>query len=751
MFKRSIYVIISSLIAASAAWAWTQDVTLPNFFQPAAPQHNVPQAPKPNREILNYHHVILSTLQADDTIVNSELQLLAANDAVRAPLAHADEKDEFKQSAIEKAFKTLTEDKILQTALVRAIINANTSEIIAASSPETATALLQSLQPAEGKLQPAGLIHRIQDGMHTRIAWHCLNEEATYCMLVQLPITITLPEHLQCTAANNIFVTCTQGHVDTTALFKAENCPINTDRKAVHDEIMQQTILEGTFEVNTQTYEFKKSNTNNGYTVATVVSIPKAAPAPVVDNKTLETWTKPQSMGIAGGAFALMALLGWLCIRRREEKDTKTAALSHETLNTIKEECAKAKAEKESLKKQLETLETNHSGHESKIKDLETQLDFAKKAYKKEQITRMSLEQEKQQLEDALASSKISQHTAIENISHFADHSASLSDIPKLYDNQENKDGNFNRITAPAKPEQLEALASEKSQSFFDALTDDTWDDIADSFDAIFTPNRKTEDAPKTPQHISTSMLTNEPIDNHNDISTSFINSLSTSDTRVVEGNEPEKAKPIIRKSTPSITAAPAVSKSIPTLNAVSKNSINGVAAIQGTAERQIMPSAHDLAVKKSTASSNESFKPAPSWTGKKVTDTGMDQNALYDALKRRARDVSEMAMPAAGTAKSGVFDFNIGLSKSGVFSVTGSRVDIDPLSDTEYFKSLYEKYIETQKQCGESTNKFTLEQFVSRLAREKERLMQTHNCRNVRFTVYVKEGKASLKATPQK
>ena len=128
-----------------------------------------------------------------------------------------------------------------------------------------------------------------------------------------------------------------------------------------------------------------------------------------------------------------------------------------------------------------------------------------------------------------------------------------------------------------------------------------------------------------------------------------------------------------------------------------------------------------------------------------------MDQNALYDALKRRARDVSEMAMPAAGTAKSGVFDFNIGLSKSGVFSVTGSRVDIDPLSDTEYFKSLYEKYIETQKQCGESTNKFTLEQFVSRLAREKERLMQTHNCRNVRFTVYVKEGKASLKATPQK
>ena len=82
---------------------------------------------------------------------------------------------------------------------------------------------------------------------------------------------------------------------------------------------------------------------------------------------------------------------------------------------------------------------------------------------------------------------------------------------------------------------------------------------------------------------------------------------------------------------------------------------------------------------------------------------------------------------------------------------MTGSRVDIDPLSDNEYFKSLYEKYIELQKQCGESTNKFTQEQFVSRLAREKERLIKTYNCRTVRFTVYVKEGKASLKATPQK
>ena len=42
-------------------------------------------------------------------------------------------------------------------------------------------------------------------------------------------------------------------------------------------------------------------------------------------------------------------------------------------------------------------------------------------------------------------------------------------------------------------------------------------------------------------------------------------------------------------------------------------------------------------------------------------------------------------------------------------------------MSDNECFKQLYTQYIETQKQCGEDTNKFTLEQFVSRLAREKD------------------------------
>jgi hypothetical protein len=129
-----------------------------------------------------------------------------------------------------------------------------------------------------------------------------------------------------------------------------------------------------------------------------------------------------------------------------------------------------------------------------------------------------------------------------------------------------------------------------------------------------------------------------------------------------------------------------------------------------------------------------------------KKRDNGMDENSLLDALKRRAKDVSEID----STSADGSLEYNRGLSRSGVFSVTGSRVDIDPLSDSEYFKALYTEFSELQKKCGDTTE-MTLEQFVSKLARKKEAILQSRNWKNVRFVVYEKDGKASVMAKPQK
>ena len=132
----------------------------------------------------------------------------------------------------------------------------------------------------------------------------------------------------------------------------------------------------------------------------------------------------------------------------------------------------------------------------------------------------------------------------------------------------------------------------------------------------------------------------------------------------------------------------------------------------------------------------------------------------LLEALKKRGtQPPPEAEADRASRFGRGLLDHKTpvrqakpkSVSQSGLFSRTGSRVDIDPTNDSEYFKSLYEDFVETKKRCGESVDKITLERFVNRLARNKAQLLERYNCRTVRFQVYVKEGKAALKATPVK
>jgi len=55
------------------------------------------------------------------------------------------------------------------------------------------------------------------------------------------------------------------------------------------------------------------------------------------------------------------------------------------------------------------------------------------------------------------------------------------------------------------------------------------------------------------------------------------------------------------------------------------------------------------------------------------------------------------------------------------------------------------------KKQCGEPTSALSFEKFKGTLQRNKEALVARHACTRVKFTVYVKEGKAALKASPVK
>jgi hypothetical protein len=71
---------------------------------------------------------------------------------------------------------------------------------------------------------------------------------------------------------------------------------------------------------------------------------------------------------------------------------------------------------------------------------------------------------------------------------------------------------------------------------------------------------------------------------------------------------------------------------------------------------------------------------------------------------------------------------------------------NVDP-----HFKTVYDQFIAMKKTCGEATAGLTYEKFAEKLVRNRDDLMAKTGCREVRFTVYTKDGKAALKATPVK
>ncbi len=70
---------------------------------------------------------------------------------------------------------------------------------------------------------------------------------------------------------------------------------------------------------------------------------------------------------------------------------------------------------------------------------------------------------------------------------------------------------------------------------------------------------------------------------------------------------------------------------------------------------------------------------------------------------------------------------------------------------DEAHFEEVYQQFLQTKKECGESTAGLTKEKFVEKLRKNSADLKARYRCKAVRFQVYVKAGKAALKATPIK
>lgn len=66
-------------------------------------------------------------------------------------------------------------------------------------------------------------------------------------------------------------------------------------------------------------------------------------------------------------------------------------------------------------------------------------------------------------------------------------------------------------------------------------------------------------------------------------------------------------------------------------------------------------------------------------------------------------------------------------------------------------WRAVYQDFVALKQQCGENVDGFTYEKFEQTLRRSRDQLISRHGATRVKFSVYVKEGKAALKANPIK
>jgi hypothetical protein len=69
--------------------------------------------------------------------------------------------------------------------------------------------------------------------------------------------------------------------------------------------------------------------------------------------------------------------------------------------------------------------------------------------------------------------------------------------------------------------------------------------------------------------------------------------------------------------------------------------------------------------------------------------------------------------------------------------------------SDEQEWRRVYQEFVNTKRQCGENVDGFTYEKFEVTLRKNRDSLVQRLGASRVKFSVYVKDGKAALKANP--
>ncbi len=77
------------------------------------------------------------------------------------------------------------------------------------------------------------------------------------------------------------------------------------------------------------------------------------------------------------------------------------------------------------------------------------------------------------------------------------------------------------------------------------------------------------------------------------------------------------------------------------------------------------------------------------------------------------------------------------------------SHKPVAAVAEEAEYHAIFKDFLETKRRCGEPIEGVTYDKFVVKLQQNRDNLMSRYACKSVKFQVYVKDGKAALKATP--
>jgi hypothetical protein len=72
-----------------------------------------------------------------------------------------------------------------------------------------------------------------------------------------------------------------------------------------------------------------------------------------------------------------------------------------------------------------------------------------------------------------------------------------------------------------------------------------------------------------------------------------------------------------------------------------------------------------------------------------------------------------------------------------------------DPLAESR-LRSVYRAYVEAKRRCNEDTARLSFDAVAASLKKQVPELLQRHNARDVEYRVFVKDGRAILRAVPK-